>query len=529
MEDAPERHVRLIAGLRWQVFRNSLRLPRGRLELAASVLLGLLGAAISLGIAAGVAVAAYSVVHRGRPAILHVMLWSLFVFWQVSPIALEASRPALDFRELARFPIRFRVFALLHTAYGLADPATLLALLWLAGIGLGTALARPQWTLRVIFILALFALVNVLLSRALFGIVEQVMRTRRGRERLIALLLGLAAVSQVLIYGVLPRISPRQTVELLAPFARTFPPSLAGSLVTSNPFAPWPWLLLAGWAAAACLLLRRQLLRLYRGEAPSEGAVVRSATTSPGWKLPLLGEPLSAAVEKEFRYSLRDARTLLAFLTGPIAALIVLLASDAMLARVGAGSFATLYVGLLSYSLVMLGEMSYNSFCYESDGFQRWRLLPIPLRTVFIAKNIVAGGLLGAAFLVTSAILALRPGFPWKQAPLYAAGFAFAALAMMASGNLFSAWLPTRIEYGTMSAKKASAATVLLGFASKALIIGCFALVFYATRRWQMDWLPALAFPLLMGAMAPLLLLSQRVAASHAERRGDRIAAILAG
>ena len=55
--------------------------------------------------------------------------------------------------------------------------------------------------------------------------------------------------------------------------------------------------------------------------APAAGGAVQ---VKPGWALPLSDDAFAAAFEKEFRYAVRDARTLLSFAMAPVGAALYL-------------------------------------------------------------------------------------------------------------------------------------------------------------------------------------------------------------
>src|SRR5207237_8983584 len=100
---------RLLAGVRWQVFRNSMNSGLKRLETAVRVITWLLGTSTVLlcSILFG-ALGFY--VSVAKPFVLGIMLWVLFLLWQIIPLVLQGSVRALAFSDLGGYPVRFRLF-----------------------------------------------------------------------------------------------------------------------------------------------------------------------------------------------------------------------------------------------------------------------------------------------------------------------------------------------------------------------------------------------------------------------------------
>ncbi len=525
----------VLAQARWQVLRNSLRLRRKRFELAANVAVALIGAVIALTVGTGLGVAAYFSLITGRAGRLSLLVWYVFSLWQLGPVVVEGASPALNFREIARYPISFRLYCLLHTAYGLLDPAALLCLSWLGCIWVGVTLARPGWADRAFLLFVVFAAVNLVFNRVCIGLVERVMSTRRGRERLMLAALTVAFLSQVFIYVIVARV-PKQrlaaAVRQVGVVHRVSPPGLAIRGITGDLGVEAALLGLAAYGAAAALVLRWQLWRNYRGEPLSETPVVRGAVqVQPGWKLPWLDDSASAIVEKELRYALRDPRTLIGFFTAPVMAVIAALSTEVVRKIFAEGlrlSSAPLYPLILGYALLSLGTLSYNSFCYESRGFQFWQMSPVALRRVVVVKNAVLGSLLLINYFVVTLLFQVGPGLTLAQALTTGAAFVYAALAILGGGNLLSVRYPMRVEYGTMSTKKASSVAILFSLGAQVTILASVWLVFYLTARFYLDRLPLAAFAVLTLASLRFYLFSLAYASEYASVRGEEIAAELA-
>src|SRR5271167_2924916 len=148
-----------IAGVRWQMFVHSLRSTRGKLELVSHVVIGFAFAIGGLGGAFGMGISASLAISAGKPELLALLFWFVFIFWQVFPIMATAFTNNPDSSDLLRFPLSYGSYFLVRMAYGAFDPATFLGSLWLFGILLGVGFAKPAllpWTLLVLLTFAVF-------------------------------------------------------------------------------------------------------------------------------------------------------------------------------------------------------------------------------------------------------------------------------------------------------------------------------------------------------------------------------------
>src|SRR5262249_23488221 len=253
-------------------------------------------------------------------------LWAIFLVWQLAPILFEGYSPGLSFREIARYPVSFRLYMFLSAVYGISDPAAVTALLWLFSMWLGIVVARPEWALIAALALLLFAVFNLLLNRIVIGLFERFQSTRKGRERMVFLLFMFIIVINLLQLNASnwahrrgPRVSPR-VAQAVATVREFSPPgaALRGFRDQGLPeLYAFTGLLLYG--AAAFLLLRRQLRSLHQGEIYAEAyAAHRELRVRKGWKIPFVDEVTSAIMEKEWRYIRQSARMMLQIVYPPV-------------------------------------------------------------------------------------------------------------------------------------------------------------------------------------------------------------------
>ena len=132
-----------IAWLRWRLFVNALRSTRGQLELISHIFVSIAFAIGGLGGAFGMGVATYFFMTTGKPEMIALLLWSVFIFWQVFPVMATAFTNNPDSTDLLRFPLSYRSYFLVRLAYGAFDPATALGSMWSFGILVGVGFARP--------------------------------------------------------------------------------------------------------------------------------------------------------------------------------------------------------------------------------------------------------------------------------------------------------------------------------------------------------------------------------------------------
>ena len=507
--------VAVVAALRWRIFRNSLRTAAGRLDVLGVVLVGMFTGLFSVGAGLGLGIASYFLLAKGRLALLAMPFWAVFSLWQFMPVMLAASTASFDFRNLLRFPLRFSVFFLLSLAYGLFDPAAMASLFWLVCIATGLALARLDLLPWILLVVAIFAAMNLLLSRAVLSWVERLLARRRTREAMLAifllLLLGFQ-LSTALGRRWHQRAQPYVVAAL--PVIRLLPPSLAGKAVAGA--APGhastmavPAALLLGYAFAFGLLLERRLRAQYRGEELSETQAVR-AVPAPASSAPLisftssfLSAPVAAVFEKECRYLARNSVLLLnSFLP-------VLLVAFFGLAwrgpRQGPGLFTRfpelVFPGGVAYMALIVGQFALNIFAYDGRGLQLWFVAPVRFRDVLVGKNLMFGLLLtveaGLVWLVVS-LLSRPPEAVIVVATL--AGLLFVMLLHFLVGNWLSLKFPRRFEFGKYR-RRPSGITMLIAFALQFVVIATAAGVTLLARWTGRTWLIAVVFFCLGGIL----------------------------
>jgi ABC-2 type transport system permease protein len=501
-----------IAWLRWRLFSNSLRSTRGKLELVSRILVSLAFTLLGLGGAAGMAIGAYYFVSSGRPQMLALLLWPVFVFWQGFPIMATAFTNNPDSSELLHFPLSYRSYFLVRLAYGSFDPATALGSLWSLAILLGVGIAVPAllpWTALVLLVFAAF---NLLFMQMIFAWVERWLAQRRTRE-----IMGVVFVLVMLSFQLIAPLTNhfekksrpqfRHFVEVLKPVQGILPPGLAADAIAQTAKSQ----LMTGFSSLALLsafaivigyFLHIRLVAQYRGENLSE-AGARAVSEKDrelrlGWKFPGLSQTVAAVFEKEVRYLSRSGPMLLTLIM-PIFILVVFRLGPLSHAQ-ASGRFLTrapnmAFPAAAAYALLVLTNLVYNSFGADAAGIQFFYASPARFRDIVVAKNLTHGCILAlevAFSWIAVTLLYAAPTFSATIASL--AGLLFAAPVNFTVGNLLSIYSPKKLDYATFGRQRASQTTVLISLLVQIVVVGIGVGVFFIAHYYGSLWIAAAIF-----------------------------------
>jgi hypothetical protein len=487
----------LLLLLRWQLFVNSLRRPSRRAELGFQALWVFLGGLFVLITSAGFLFGTIGLLKIERPNLLDLLLWAVFLVWQLAPVLFEGYSPGLSFREVARYPVSFRVYFLLSSAYGMSDPAAVTCLIWLLSMWVGIAMEQPGWAFMAAVAFLLFAVFNLLLNRIIVGLFERFQSTRRGRERMVFLMFILILVPQVLQFttgywtNTQALKPPAWVLQAITPMRGFSPPGVAlrTFLLVGNP-GWWALGALLLYACLAFLLLQRRLRAIYQGEIYAEAYTVsRELKVQKGWQLPFVDDVTAAIIEKELRYIRQSSRLLLQLVYPPIIFMLV--------AFSGAGrrlffsrSPEAMVAGMAGFILLSVPNMAYNTFGMDKEGFGRWLLCPPMLRKILLAKNLAHGGILALLFLSAEAIIIAFARPRVLPALLVTVAFFAVLVIQFGAGNLISVYWPKRIELTQMNSKMASNAAGIASLLVMLAISTIAGMIAFAAWSWQLPWLP---------------------------------------
>ncbi|MCA2962321.1 MAG: hypothetical protein INH40_00285, partial [Acidobacteriaceae bacterium] len=166
----------------------------------------------------------------------------------------------------------------------------------------------------------------------------------------------------------------------------------------------------------------------------------------------LFRDPLAAVIEKEFRLLVRSPRFRLMLLMSCVLSPLLFLPFG-MRSVNGEGFVAGNYLTLsMSYVLMTLSDiLLWNIFGMERGAAQATFVMPVGIRTVLYAKNLVAALVLFSCLLVLTATSMLLPVPVGFTQFLEAAGvLAVTSLVLLGAGNLSSIAYPRAVDPNQM-------------------------------------------------------------------------------
>jgi ABC-2 type transport system permease protein len=510
-----------IAWLRWRLFVNSLRSTRGTLELVSRIMMSFAFAIGGLGGAFGMGIAASLAISAGKPELLALLLWFVFIFWQVFPIMATAFTNNPDSSDLLRFPLSYGSYFLVRMANGAFDPATALGSLWSFGILVGVGFAKPELLPWALLVLLTFAAFNLLFMQMVFAWVERWLAQRRTREIMgilfVLLMLSFQLIGPLVRYfegrsGPAAQQSLQRYVDVLAPAQGMLPPGLAADAIAQAVHSRF----MTGFSSLALLCafvlvigycLHVRLVAQYRGENLSEvaaaSAVPKDRSLRLGWDLPGFSTPVAAVFEKEIRYLLRSGPMLIT-LVMPLFMLFVF-RFGAMNSTRHSGIFLSrapdmAFPAAVGYTLLMLTNLAYNNFGGDAGGIQFFYASPVRFRDIVLAKNLTHASILAVEIFVawiSVGFLYDRPALDVTIAAL--AGLLFAAPINFSAGNLLSIYAPKKLDYSSFGRQRASQTTVLISLGVQIAVVGVGAAAFWIGRHYGNFWIATFILLVLAG------------------------------
>jgi hypothetical protein len=469
--------------LKWRLVRNSLRSSKAVVNRVASVFGMLLVLGFSLVLALVLGLVAHFVSQPGNlarmlrdspqdistAATAEFIFFSIFGFmylmWGTLPLSLGGGKQ-FDAGKLLLYPITLRKlfavdfvseFTTLHSA--IAVPSIIAV-----AIGAGLATGNLAATLVAAAPIALF---GVALSKWLTTILGSLLRRKRARGETIVALIGAIAGFGGALAGQIAPVLFRHAESIHS--LRWTPPGAAASLIvaSSNGDNAGFGVAFATLSAYAIALIAVTFVIARRAALGLEGrrkrkAEVETRTDAPqyaGWKLPLLSPDLSAIVEKELRYAMRNAQMRMMAIMPLILIAIRLINSQRMQSGLrrgpnpasefmhyGAGLLAT---GGVIYVFLILAGISCNAFALEEGGMRTLILSPINRRKILLGKNIAMTSIavIFATVLLTINAIIFRDLTPGTLLFVALSFVTFAAI-MATIGNWFSIRFPKRMVFG---------------------------------------------------------------------------------
>lgn len=467
--------------LKWRLLRNSLRSRKAVANKLATVLGMLAALTLSIIVAVSLGVGAYVVTRPGLmdealrrssrgqiPAaastelILFSMLAFLYLMWATVPLSLGGSKQ-FDAGKMLMYPITLRKLFAVDFISELTTLHSVFAVPAVVGISIGAGLGSGNLGLALIG--AIPAIVfGVAIAKWLSTTIGSLLQRKRARaETAVALIGAVAGLGGALAGQVVPILFRHaESVRYL----RWTPPGaatvlLAGASIDSLEYAV-AFVILTAYTVALIAgtywIARRAALGL--GGARRRKAVAETNLDAPvyaGWQLPLLSSELSAIVEKELRYAIRNAQVRMMGLM-PLILIAVRLFNRSrmgdMRSSARAGQFFEYASGLMAsggvlYVVLILGGLSCNQFAFEEGGMRTYILAPIDRRKILIGKNIAVTvmEIVFAVVLLTLNAIVFRDMSAGDLVFVSLSFVVFAAI-MSVYGNWMSIRFPKRMRFG---------------------------------------------------------------------------------
>lgn len=532
-----------IARVRWQLFVNGLRTIRGRLEVVARGFMFLMFGVAGLGGAFALGFAAWYFVSHETVEWLALLLWPVFLFWQLFPVMATAFTENVDSSNLLRFPLSFPSYFMIRLVYGCLDPSTALGTLWLVGLAVGIGIARPGLFLWAALVLVAFGIFNILLARMIFTWVERWLAQRRTRE-IVGVVFFIFIIGFQFIGPLVSRVGRHRHPEAskittqVLPYERALPPGLAAAAIaraTNGMFVPamGAFLLECAYGLVILWLLNIRLRAQFYGENLSEAAARKSAPEEKravrfGWNVSGIPGSVAAILEKEFHYLSRSGPMLFTFVMPVVVLLIFRLGPQSSAKQ---GNFLAHVTDLAfpvgaAYALLILTNLVYNSFGADAVGMQFFFVSPVSFREILLGKNLAHSLVLAGevvAVWIAVCFMFHPPGVDITFATV--AGVAFALLVNLTAGNLLSIYTPKKIDYGALGKQRAPTTTVLASLGIQAAVFGLAAVTLGIARIYGRVWIAGIIFLILAGlASIGYILVLQRADGIALDRRDAMLA-----
>lgn len=529
-----------VAWLRWRIFVNGMfhNRPRGKRQIVGLVFATLLRlivwpmlALIVVGPVAGSGFLAWMAISQGRPQSLASLLLGIALLWQfvsINGLSIAATIPSFDPASLVRFPLRFGRYFVLRSLLGLMTPSTIVGCLALLAAAVGIGVADASLALPALVVMAVYALMNIYLTRMIGAWMERWLANRRFRE-IFSVLMALFAISI--------QFMNLQRIPMRAPGTRSS--WLIAVLHSSGSYLYW---LPSGCAAQAILLVKHPLaalaqfagllastvlfaavfaVRLHKqflGEHLSEGVSRRASVppasrkkapapqpavlSAPAASGSIFSPTMAACLRKEW-FILRGNGTQLIGLLTPLMFVVIFSMNRAF------AVFSSKYFLPLAIAYILMAALSslYNIFGADGRGVQVYLLAPIRMLDVVLAKNLMSLALIAAQVVLAWTIICVlaRASVPVSIQISTALWTVFVVAMNLAIGTLRSIQAPRHFVPGQGRQLRASPTNRTSALLVLAVLFGCMLLqipVAIASSYFMLPWLAVWVFgPLAVAAV----------------------------
>lgn len=385
-----------------------------------------------------------------RPGFTHWAALGFFALWVTLPVVIFPLDENLDPAQFALAPIPPVQFIGGLALAAMIAPSVVVPIIVLGtNVSLhATAFAAAVWS-SVLF----FALMIV--SGQLFTtVISAVLRTRRGRDLAMLIVLGIGAVgfgSQQIVRRSVDELGLGAAVlaNPIAEWAAVLPPVAAQRIVTEAIAGRWMGVVVwstvtVTWIAALAAIWNRLLQWLLT--TPEAHAGPARASRSNGLTGRGVGWGISTVLaRKELRFFVRDPRQRLVW-TGAVIFL-GLVASSILVGTTGIGQFRTReWIPLLAPGLVLFVGLpiALNMFGWERNAASFLFVLPAAPRRMVMGKNLATATALMIETLLLGTLLAWLSD-SWSVMRFLPALALCAIGCQLAVGNLVSVIAPLRL------------------------------------------------------------------------------------
>jgi hypothetical protein len=474
--------------LKWKLFRNSLRSSKAVVNRIASVLGMLAALALSVSVALGLGVLAYALTSpRLGFELLHLqtvsgerpipsaefIFFSIFsmsyLIWATIPISIGSSRK-FDPGHLLLYPISLRKLFAVDLVSEIASIPSVFAIPSILAIGAGAGLAQGNLAAGILVGVCAAAF-GIVLSKWVSTSTNSLFKKKRSRaESLLALIGTVAGLAGLLLAQAGPVLFHRvESISILRwtpPGAIAF--ALARGLRPGGVIEFFLALIVVGSYTAILVVITYWLAQRAvlgggksgrRHKAVTQAVTVRSYS---GWEIPFAPGQVSAVIEKDLRYMLRNAQ-LRMMAAMPLILIVVRLLNRGQFGQPGIDSGTNSFVrdmliygegimaaGGVLYTFLILSGVSCNLFAFEHSGMRTLVLSPIKRSYILVGKNIatsIVTFIFCAALLIVNELVFRDV----TSRALLFAGLTFVIYAPLMSvmGNWLSMRFPKRMKFGT--------------------------------------------------------------------------------
>ena len=483
--------------LKWTLFRNALRSRKAVVGRAASTLGTLAALIISLLIASILGVATYFITSPNSSTNLSgnaelagflflLMVFALlFLMWGMVPLGIGGGGSQFDPGRLLLYPISLRRLFAIDLLSELTSLASIFAVPVVLAIALAAGLANRKVAQGMVAGVCALAF-GVAFTKLLSTSVGALMRKKRTRGETVLALIGAAAGLSGAFLGQLAPVFARHA-ETLRGIWWTPPGAVAVALTTGLRAGGVNDYLLALMVLAAytALFVAMTYWVARRAALGMGGAKRAKATAQPGakagdadgiyagWSIPFLSTAMSAVIEKEMRYAMRNAQLRMLALMPLILIGVRFMQGGGLQRSTAMGdvpreasalrtAFAMYGEGLVAalgvlYVFMILLSVACNLFAFEEGGMRAFILSPLNRRTILMGKNLT----ITFIALVFATLLMVINHIVFRDLTLPAVIFAMLCFVLFAAGfALIGNWLSTRFPKRLQFGKRLNASGV---------------------------------------------------------------------